>query len=191
MILMGGCGYMRMVGDEFRRSVAAVDFRNGGDSPAHLKKADSVLMGRVNGTAARGNPVAVTAFSMPDGSNSAIRPTHLVDYNLLPGPGPYALFVPEGAYTIATFIDTNRNYILEENEFAGYYGNPDAVAIKGQAVAKDLDITLKDGTLIIKGEKKSESEDKSDFCYCSERSYGSFERSVSLPSKACLSTAWR
>jgi pimeloyl-ACP methyl ester carboxylesterase len=143
MILMGGCGYMRMVGDEFRRSVAAVDFRNGSDSPAHLKKADSVLMGRVNGTAAHGNPVAVTAFSMPDGSNSAIRPTHLVDYNLLPGPGPYALFVPEGAYTIATFIDTNRNYILEEKEFAGYYGSPDTIAIKGQAVAKDLDITLK------------------------------------------------
>lgn len=47
---------------------------------------------------------------------------------------------------------------------------------------KDVSITLTDGTLTIKGEKRTEKEEKNDMCYCSERSYGSFQRSVELPS---------
>ena len=47
---------------------------------------------------------------------------------------------------------------------------------------KDVSITLTDGTLTIKGEKKTEKDEKNDMCYCSERSYGSFQRSVALPS---------
>lgn len=47
---------------------------------------------------------------------------------------------------------------------------------------KDLSITLTDGVLSVKGEKKSEQESKNDLCYCSEVSYGSFERAVAVPS---------
>lgn len=44
---------------------------------------------------------------------------------------------------------------------------------------KDVDITVEEGVLTLRGEKKSEVEDK-DRGY-SERSYGRFERRISLP----------
>jgi HSP20 family protein len=45
----------------------------------------------------------------------------------------------------------------------------------------DLKITLKDNILTIKGEKKLEKEKKGKNYYRSERSYGSFQRSFTLP----------
>lgn len=49
----------------------------------------------------------------------------------------------------------------------------------------DIDISISGDTLKIKGEKKyeKESEDKRKY-YCLERSYGSFYRSINLPSDA-------
>ena len=47
---------------------------------------------------------------------------------------------------------------------------------------KDIHIDLNDGVLTIKGEKKSFNEEKKDQYYRMERSYGSFQRSVRLPS---------
>jgi len=46
---------------------------------------------------------------------------------------------------------------------------------------KDIDISLIDGMLTITGEKKQEEEIKEDSYYCSERSYGSFRRTLSIP----------
>jgi HSP20 family protein len=46
---------------------------------------------------------------------------------------------------------------------------------------KDVEISVKDDVLTISGEKKSEKEFKEGEGYRSERSYGSFSRSVSLP----------
>lgn len=42
-------------------------------------------------------------------------------------------------------------------------------------------MTLASGILTIKGEKKSEREEKKENYYMAERSYGSFERSLRLP----------
>jgi pimeloyl-ACP methyl ester carboxylesterase len=136
---------MRVVGDEFRRSLAAVEFTADSNGHEPLKKADCVLMGRIDGILPENKPVAVTVFRIPDKADSGRLPNRLVDYNLLPAPGPYALFVPEGRYHILAFIDANRNYILEENEAAGAYGRPDAVAANGRGVVRDLNITLKAG----------------------------------------------
>jgi HSP20 family protein len=47
--------------------------------------------------------------------------------------------------------------------------------------AKDIDISLSDGVLTIKGEKKQEKEEKEDDYHLVERSYGAFVRSVRLP----------
>ena len=47
--------------------------------------------------------------------------------------------------------------------------------------AKDIDISLSDGVLTIKGEKKEEKEDKGKDYYRMERSYGSFVRTIPLP----------
>lgn len=46
---------------------------------------------------------------------------------------------------------------------------------------KDVDVSLIDGVLTLKGEKKEEKEDKSKNYYLSERNYGSFQRSFRLP----------
>ncbi len=45
---------------------------------------------------------------------------------------------------------------------------------------KDVTVTLTSGVMTIKGDKKSESEEKQDSYYLAERSYGAFERSVRL-----------
>ncbi len=46
---------------------------------------------------------------------------------------------------------------------------------------KDVELTLDNGVLTIKGEKKSETETKERDYYLSERRYGSFSRAMRLP----------
>jgi len=46
---------------------------------------------------------------------------------------------------------------------------------------KDIDISLSDGLLTIKGEKKQEREEKEENYHLVERSYGAFTRSIQLP----------
>ena len=46
---------------------------------------------------------------------------------------------------------------------------------------KDIDISLSDGHLIIRGEKKQEREENEEDYHFIERSYGSFTRSIQLP----------
>jgi len=46
---------------------------------------------------------------------------------------------------------------------------------------KDVEITLHDDVLTIKGEKKEEHQEKNERLFVSERSYGSFSRSIVLP----------
>jgi len=46
---------------------------------------------------------------------------------------------------------------------------------------KDIDISLTDGMLTIRGEKKHEKEENEENYHFIERSYGTFSRSVSLP----------
>ncbi len=47
--------------------------------------------------------------------------------------------------------------------------------------AKDLDISIREDTLTLKGERQEEKEDKSKTYHRVERRYGSFERSIPLP----------
>ena len=49
--------------------------------------------------------------------------------------------------------------------------------------SKDIDISMNNGTLTIKGEKKHENEEKDENYHLIERSYGSFTRSVQIPRK--------
>jgi HSP20 family protein len=46
---------------------------------------------------------------------------------------------------------------------------------------KDIEVNLSDNVLTLKGEKKSEKEEKSKTVYRSERSYGMFQRAIPLP----------
>lgn len=46
---------------------------------------------------------------------------------------------------------------------------------------KDVSVTLANGMLTIKGEKKTEREEKKESYFMAERSYGSFERTLRMP----------
>lgn len=46
---------------------------------------------------------------------------------------------------------------------------------------KDVDVTLANDTLVIKGEKKEEREEKKKDYHLKERSWGSFERRIAVP----------
>lgn len=48
---------------------------------------------------------------------------------------------------------------------------------------EDVEISLKEDFLSIRGEKKEEKEEKDESRYYVERSYGGFSRTISLPSK--------
>ena len=48
---------------------------------------------------------------------------------------------------------------------------------------KDVDITISDGILSVKGEKKHETEDKGENYHRIERHYGSFHRSFRIPGR--------
>ena len=47
---------------------------------------------------------------------------------------------------------------------------------------KDIDVSVEEGVLTIRGERKGEEEVKEEDYYCCERWAGSFERSLALPS---------
>lgn len=49
---------------------------------------------------------------------------------------------------------------------------------------KDIDVTLADDVLTIRGEKKNERDEKNKNWHIVERSYGSFSRSIALPFEA-------
>ncbi|MBW1715097.1 MAG: Hsp20/alpha crystallin family protein [Deltaproteobacteria bacterium] len=64
------------------------------------------------------------------------------------------------------------------------FENDKAYVITGEIPgvdAKDLDVTLTDDILTIKGEKRQESENKDENYYRIERRYGSFERTFEIP----------
>jgi HSP20 family protein len=60
----------------------------------------------------------------------------------------------------------------------------DAVVVKAEVPgieSKDIQLSLQDQLLTLKGEKKEEREDKDEHYYRMERSYGAFVRTVRLP----------
>jgi len=64
------------------------------------------------------------------------------------------------------------------------YDDKDKLVIKADLpgmAQKDIDVSVEDDVLGIKGEKKKETEVKEDNFYRVERAYGSFERRFALP----------
>jgi HSP20 family protein len=62
--------------------------------------------------------------------------------------------------------------------------NSDSIIVEAELPGveeKDISITFSNGVLTIKGEKKHENEEQGENYHLSERSFGSFERSIRLP----------
>jgi HSP20 family protein len=68
---------------------------------------------------------------------------------------------------------------------ASQTGDAYRIAVELPGVAEDdIHVTVEDGVVQIRGEKKSEREETGDTWYFSERQFGSFSRSFRLPSDA-------
>ena len=86
------------------------------------------------------------------------------------------------------FVD---RFFYDNAETAGFsslnldlYSDGKDIVVKAEipgANEKDIDVSLEDGILSIKGERKLEHEDKKDNYYRIERNYGAFSRSIKLP----------
>ncbi|WP_146346834.1 Hsp20/alpha crystallin family protein [Phaeobacter marinintestinus] len=66
-------------------------------------------------------------------------------------------------------------------------GNDDAYDIRMELPGvseDDIELTVEDGVVNIRGEKKTQQEEKGDTWYFSERQYGAFRRSFRLPENA-------
>jgi HSP20 family protein len=62
--------------------------------------------------------------------------------------------------------------------------SPEAITIEAELPGvdeKDVSVTLANGMLTIRGEKKQEKDEKTESYHVTERSFGSFDRSVLLP----------
>jgi HSP20 family protein len=83
---------------------------------------------------------------------------------------------------------TWRRLPLEERGWAPaieVFEKGDKFVIKAEVPGmkeEDVDVSVVGDTLTIRGEKKAESEVNEEDYYCCERSYGSFFRSIALPS---------
>ena len=68
---------------------------------------------------------------------------------------------------------------------ASVNGDSYRIAIEVPGVAEsDIEISVSDGVVTVKGEKKSSREEKGETWYFSEREFGSFSRSFRLPPDA-------
>jgi HSP20 family protein len=85
-------------------------------------------------------------------------------------------------WDLPTIFDSEKSWVpafdISENE-KEYVVTAEVPGID----ARDLDVTLSDGILTVKGEKKQEKEEKGENYHRIERSYGSFHRSFHIPEK--------
>jgi HSP20 family protein len=80
-----------------------------------------------------------------------------------------ALFRRNGDFAVLNLdVREDTNSIVVEAELPG-------------VDEKDVSVTLANGMLTIKGEKKHEKEEKGESYYLTERSFGSFQRAIRLP----------
>ena len=83
---------------------------------------------------------------------------------------PIRRFTDDGEWMISVDVSETAKEIIVNAEIPG-------------VEAKDIDVNLAGNVLTIKGERKREHEKKEENLHRVERSYGSFYRSLSLPSE--------
>jgi HSP20 family protein len=112
--------------------------------------------------------------------------------SLLPGlwsENPFADLRKEMDQALESFFGKNKLPSLSEGE--GFLSPSIDVSESDQSIVltaelpgiseDDIDISIQDGVLSLKGEKKMEKKDDKDNYHVVERRYGSFQRSMRLP----------
>ena len=129
--LIIGCNYLELVEEQY------LD-----DSP----KKSCVFMGEIKNKGRTSRPVLVVAFLKQYSVKQKAQIIRVADSILLKEPGPYVLYVTEGEYNVAAFIDFNENLLYEGDDFAGWYGMPDTASVKSEQVLSGLDIVVSEKT---------------------------------------------
>ena len=83
---------------------------------------------------------------------------------------------PRGSEMDSSLVDFSPSVNTREGDYA-YHVEVDLPGVK----KKDINVEVKNGRLIISGERKSNKEVKKDNYHRVESSYGKFERSFTLP----------
>jgi len=84
-------------------------------------------------------------------------------------------------WTFRPFLSSGRPYVPVTDVFERGADLVVKVELPGIDPAKDLTLTYADGTLAIKGERKSATEVKDDGYYRKESTFGYFERYIPVP----------
>ncbi len=90
-------------------------------------------------------------------------------------------------FSLGRFPETNSIFNGNWAPALDVYDNKDRFVIKAELpglTRDEIDVSLEDNILTIKGEKKKNSEVKEEHYLRSERFYGSFQRSIGLPAGA-------
>ncbi len=82
-----------------------------------------LVAGEINSASIEKFPVIVIAMSYKFSKNE------IVDFEALPKPGVFTLFLPEGKYKIIALADKNRNSIFQNDELAGVYKNDELISV--------------------------------------------------------------
>jgi len=134
--LLSGCRYLTMTLEQVKSR-----FHTTSSSTTHrmeraLPEKYGVLMGKVISATSTRKRLVVIAFSHELSRNT------IGDYTVLPEPGPYLLYVPEGIYRILVFADVNDNFICETNELVGQHENPDFARVSAGEVVGERNIVI-------------------------------------------------
>lgn len=134
--LLSGCRYLTMTLKQAGLSFPTTSTPTPDDLRQALPEKCGVLMGKVISEAPTTKPVVVIAFSQEFSKN------RISDYTVLPEPGPYLLYVPEGMYSILVFVDLNEDFICEQNEFLGQHENHETIKLTAGQVVGGLDVVI-------------------------------------------------
>ena len=134
--LLSGCRHLTMTIEQVKSRFHTTSSPTPHKLEQALPEKYGVLMGKVIGEASTRKRVVVIAFSHDLSRN------RIGNYTVLPEPGPYLLYVPEGIYNILVFVDVNDNFICEANESVGQHENPDTIRVSAGEVVGELNIVI-------------------------------------------------
>jgi HSP20 family protein len=123
------------------------------------------------------NPLTPSGFGTPGGSDpflSLHREMNRLFDDVLRGTGLPAATGNQGQGRVGNFVNASMNVSETENE----------IRITAELLGvteQDIDVSLDDDVLTIRGEKKFERTDDKENFHFVERSYGTFQRSLRLP----------
>lgn len=105
-------------------------------SQSKKAKTSTILAGQILGNKDIKGPIIVVAYQK---IGDDIDIGHYVYLN---APGSFEMLVNEGEYYLFAFEDKNKDMTFDYNEFAGQYGEPGLIKVRGGGIIQDLNIEM-------------------------------------------------